>query len=215
MITQNPIIGHAKKKLGNIYARTQYGKNILQSCPPPTKGHQTKTQVAVCNAFGELSRLSNQISPSLLNNIYYSAPSGRSRRAQWMKDLSPGMQRDGLNWVFNPENIQILGGNQKVSEQAFILTPESTQVSFALSSLSAVGNAKTDEVPLLILICPSKNICIDLLSYTSIQDDQIILNPLSSTLVGNQCYIFPMWKVNVGTPSNPIYAYGRYEKAIV
>lgn len=211
MITQNPITGHAKKKLGNIYARTLYGKNVLQTCPPSTKGHQTPGQKAVCSAFAYLSRLSNQISASLLNSIYYSATVGRSRRAQWCKDLGSGLQKEESQWSFNPANIQKLGGNPIVSEQAFILTPASSQVSFASSNLSAVGNAKTDETPLLILICAEAGICIDLLSYTTLDNDEITLTNLSSTLIGKQCYIFPMWLVNVGTTNNPIYSYGSFK----
>lgn len=212
MITQNPIIGRAHNKLGNVFARTLYGKNVLQSCPPPTKGHQTSGQIAVCTAFGMLSMLSNQVPASLLNFIYYTAPNGRSRRAQWCKDLGKGMVKTDEEWTFDPLLIETLGGNPKVSEEAFILVPTSTQFEISVSSLSAVGNAATSQIPCLILICPSKNICIDLLSYTTLENGMLNVSPISTTLLNEECFIFPLWRVNVGTQANPIWAYGSYQR---
>lgn len=212
MITQNPIIGRARKRIGGIYARTLYGKNVLQSCPPPTKGHQTQGQVAVCNAFGLLSKMSNQVTASLLNFIYYAAPVGRSRRAQWCKDLGTGMVKDSQGWIFDPSLIEILGGNPKVSETAFSLVPTSTRFEISVSSLSAVGNADINQVPCLILVCPSKNICIDLLPYTTLSDGTLTVEPISTTLLNKECFIFPLWRVNIGTQANPIWVYGSFQK---
>ena len=212
MITQNPIIGRASKRIGGIYARTLYGKNILQSCPPPTKGHQTQGQKAVCNAFGLLSRLSNQVSASLLNNIYYAAPVGRSRRAQWCKDLGPGMVKTQQGWIFDPSLIETLGGNPKVTETAFSLILASTHLEISVSSLSAVGNADTSQIPCLILVCPSKNICIDLIPFTTLSEGTLNVEPISSTLLNEECFIFPLWQVNIGTQANPIWVYGSFHK---
>ena len=212
MITQNPIIGRARKKLAGVYARTFYGKNILQSCPPSTKGKQTTSQVAACSAFGALSLMANQISASLLNMIYYAAPSGRSRRAQWTKDLSSGMVKTNGVWTFDPSLIQTLGYNSKVSETAFIFTPASTQLSISVAELSAVSPAIIDEVPLLILICADLNICQSLLDNTTLVEDTLSLENLSTSLIGHECYIFPLWKVNVGTTRTPVYAYGSFQK---
>lgn len=213
MITQNPIIGRAKKKLAGVYARTLYGKNVIQTCPPSTKGHQTENQLAVCKTFGSLSQLSNQVTASLLNSLYYAAPVGRSRRGQWCKDLATGLSRTAQGWTFDPSAIQILGGNQKVSEEPYILTPNETHFEIDISSLSAVGNAITSDVPCLILICPSKNICISLLPYTTLNDNVLEVHPISTTLVGNECYVFPLWRINLGTQANPIFAYGSYQKS--
>lgn len=212
MITQNPIIGRARKKLAGVYSRTQYGKNILQSCPPPTKGKQTASQVAICNNFGALSLMANQLSASLLNSIYYAAPNGRSRRAQWTRDLSTGRVKIHGIWTFDPALIQTLGYNAKVSETPFIFTPASSQFSLSVSQLSAVSPAILDEVPLLILICVDLNICKSLLDYTTLTEDTLTLENLSASLIGHECYIFPLWKVNVGTTRTPIYAYGSFQK---
>lgn len=214
MITQNPIIGRAKNKLAGVYARTLYGKNVLQSCPPPTKGHQTPSQQAVCSAFGRVSRLANQLSASMLNQIYYSAPQGRSRRAQWCKDLAKGMTKVDTDWIFNPSLIETLGGNPKVSTEPFIVTPTQTSLEISSDALSATTIADKSKVPCLVLICIEANVCISLVPYTSINDGTITLSNLSSTLVGKECYIFPLWQTNVGTTTTPIYAYGRYGKDI-
>lgn len=214
MITQNPIIGRAKNKLAGVYARTLYGKNVLQSCPPPTKGHQTANQQAVCSAFGRVSRLANQLSASMLNQIYYSAPQGRSRRAQWCKDLAKGMTKVDTDWIFNPSLIETLGGNPKVSTEPFIVTPTQTSLEISSDALSATTIADKSKVPCLVLICIEANVCISLVPYTSINDGTITLSNLSSTLVGKECYIFSLWQTNVGTTTTPIYAYGSYGKDI-
>ena len=214
MITQNPVTGHSKKKLGGVYARTLYGKNIIQTCPHFKKGQATNNQRKTRSAFGYLSNLSNQVSASLLNYIYYSAPIGRSRRMQWNKDLSTGMQKDGDDWLFNPSMIQTLGTNPKVSEYPFISVVTSSQLVIPIESLSAVGNAITDQVPCLILICPTEKICISLLDYTTLDDNNLVISNLSSTLINKQCWIFPLWLVNIGTQRNEILTYGSYQNII-
>ena len=214
MITQNPIIGRSKNKLGNVYARTLWGKNILQTCPPPTKGHQTTTQIKVCNAFGRVANMASQVSPSLLNQIYYAAPQGRSRRSQWVKDLSTGRIKINEEWVLDPSMIEILGGNNKVSEEPYILTPASTSIEINSEALSSTTSADLTKTPCIILICVEANICISLLPFTTLEENTIYLNPLSTTLIGKECYLFPLWQTNVGTQSKPIWTYGRYEKNI-
>ena len=212
MIVQNPIIGRARKKLAGVYARTLYGKNIIQTCPPSTKGRQAPSQVASTTAFGRLSQLSNQVSSSLLNFIYYSAPVGRSRRAEWCKQLAKGLSKTPSGWQFDPSQITNLGSNHVVSQEALIIDVLSTQVSFPLSMLSMVGSAIPNEKPCIILLCPSEYICISLLDYTQIEDDTVTLTNLSSTLVGTRCWLFPLWAVNEGTAKNPSIAYGSFEK---
>lgn len=212
MITQNPIIGKARKKLGAIYARTLYGKNVLQSCPPPTKGKEAPTQLAAQKAFGIVSRLSAQFPASLLNNLYYSPPSGRSRRQQWCKDLAKGSVKVNGVWSYQPSLIQRLGGNPKVSQAAISLTVTSKRVEIPISSLSTVNNAIVNEPPCIILIDVADLICISLLDYTTIENETIVLQNLSSTLIGKECWLFPLWLTNVGTQQSPIYQYGSYQK---
>lgn len=212
MITQNPIIGKAKKKLAGIYARTLYGKNVIQTCPPPSKGKQAETILKAQRAFGIVSRLSNQLSASLLNRIYYAAPSGRSRRQQWNKDLAKGSVKvDGV-WTFEPNMIQRLGSNPKVSEALLNLTVSAKHLEIPFSSFSTTPNAITTEKPCIILIDVADVICISLLDYTTIENETIILDNLSSTIIGKECWLFPLWLTNVGTQQNPIYEYGSYQK---
>lgn len=213
MITQNPIIGRARKKLGNVYARTLYGKNVLQSCPPPTRGHQTNGQVSVCTNFGRMSLLSNQVSASLLNIIYYSRPTDRSRRAEWMKQLMTGVTKENDQWIFDPGRIERLGSNAAVTEHVFTMTPTQRDFSIAITELSAIGNADTSKLPCIILICPSADICIDLLSYTTIDGENLAISNLLPTLIGMQCYIFPLWQVNIGTEQTPVWTYGSFINA--
>lgn len=214
MITQNPITGRSRGRLANVYARTLYGKNVLQSCPPPTKGHQHPNQVKACTAFGYVSKLSNQISASVLNYLYYLQPQGRSRRQQWCKDLAKGMTKNGTEFAFDPSMIETLGGNAKVTETPVILTPEANQIQFSVDQLSVIGNVDTTLIPCVLMICPSEQICIDLLSFTTIDAGTITINPLSSTVIGKQCWFYFLWQINVGTQLTTIMSYGSYRKYI-
>lgn len=210
MLTQNPIIGRARKKLGGVYARTLYGKNVIQTCPPPNKGRETPGEAATRSMFGELSKLSNQLDASLLNSIYYQAPQGRSRRGEYCRQLSSLFVRDGNTYTIQPSNLLALGSNQAVSNLYFSFTPDTVSAEISVSDLSAIGGAITTEKPLLMLLCPSKRIFISLLPYTTLNDGLLTLDNLSTTLIGQQCYIYPLWRVNVGTPSTPILEFGSY-----
>ena len=212
MITQNPITGKARKKLGALYARTLYGKNVIQQCPQSRKGKQTAAEMEASHGFGFVSLLSAQISASILNQIYYAPPTGRNRRQQWCKDLMTGRFKVEDKWDYNPNLIRKLGGNPKVSESAISLTPDSTQVVIPLSSFSAVNNAITTEPPCIILICVDACICISLLDYTTLEGTNIFLRNLSTTLINKECWLFPLWQTNIGTQQNPIICYGRFEK---
>lgn len=210
MITQNPIIGRAKKKLAGVYSRTLYGKNVLQTCPPPTKGKQHPKQIAACTSFGYLSRLSNQVSASLLNNIFYQAPVGRSRRAEWMQQLCKGQVKNGLTWDFNPDLIPQLGTNPTVTEAPMTVTPAENQLRFNVAEFSAVGDADLNKTPCLILICKDTAQCISLLPWTTLDGEEIVLTNLSPTFLHHECLLYCLWQVNISNNQTPIYVYGRF-----
>lgn len=211
MITQNPIIGKARKKIGKIYARTLYGMNILQSCPPSTKGRQTEAQVASSNAFGIISRMSNQISASLLLQLFYQAPVGRSRRAVWCHQLYAGMVKTPNGWEFDPSLLMQLGGNAVVSTAPLVVTPVSDRFTIAVSALSATPAAILTEKPCLILVNASSLQCVSLYDFTELSGETLHISNLSSTLINQECYIYPLWCVNVGTRSNPIVTFGSFQ----
>lgn len=213
MITQNPVIGRARKKLGNIYARTLYGKNILQSCPPPNGAKQTPNQAAARSAFGALSQMSNQVSASLLTTIYYEAPQGRSRRGQWCLELARGVQKTANGWIYSPNLLTQLGSNPAVADTPLVKHVTTNSLRFGLEELSHIGNAILDQTPLLIMIEPTNNICISLLEFTEIDGQDIVISPLSQTVVGCDVWLFPLWAVNVGTIRNPIIQYGSFSKS--
>lgn len=210
MITQNPIIGSAKRKIGHVYARSMYGKNILQTCPPLTKGRQTANQINTGKAFGKLSLLSNQVSASLLNSIYYNAPANHSRRAEWLHQLAAGYFKEQNEWQYDPTRITALGSNKVVTKEIFPMTPPASYFSMEKSFFNKTTNAVDSRVPCVILICPETNQCISLLPWTTLDGDYIVFDNLSPTFIGKQCYLFPLWQCNVGTLLNPIYAYGSF-----
>lgn len=212
MITQNPIIGRARKKLGGVYSRTLYGKNVVQACPPPKKGTFAPSQINSQNIFGAMSLLSNQVPASLLNNIFYQAPIGRSRRAEWMFQLMQAVTKEESTYDFIPTNLPRLGGNAAVTDAPIIITPTQNQLRFSVAETSHLPIADVTKTPCLILICKDTNQCITLLPWTSITEDEIVLENLSPTYLGQECCIFVLWQYNAGTNQNPIYIYGSYVK---
>jgi hypothetical protein len=214
MITQNPITGKARRRLGNIYARTLYGKNVIQTCPPPRKGKETEALRKVNNLFKAIATMSNQTSASLLNQIYYTPPTGRNRRQQFFKDLAQGEYFEDDQWKFNPYLIERIGNNPIVSTQSMQIELLSNRVEISSSELSSTEIAIQNELPLLMLICFETITCMSCLQYTQIESDTIILQNLPSRLIGNEVTIFPLWKTNIGTQANPIITWGGYRKYI-
>lgn len=212
MITQNPITGRAKKKMAGIYARTLYGKNVIQTCPPSTKGKQAPTQMAASSMFANLSQMSNQVSSSLLNQIFYYAPSGRSRRAEWCHQLAKGFTKEASSWSFDPSLLVSLGSNPKACETPYVCVLAQNSLRVPISELSASSSALLTELPCVIAIAPSVNQCISLIPYTTFDDDALVFQNLSPTLIGAQLYLYPLWKVNVRTAVNPLYMYGSFVK---
>lgn len=212
MITQNPIIGRAKKKLGSVYARTMYGKNILQTCPPPTKGRQTQNQIAACTIFGYVSKLSNQLSQSLLNNIFYQNPSDRNRRQAFNKQLHSGVLKSNGQWIYDPSNISQIGTNTQTVASFKQITPIDQTFNIPFEDVPAINGADTSKIPLALAICPSANYC-DSINYAlTIENNILKFENASQLLVNRQCFIFVLWQINIGTQNNPIYAYGSYKK---
>lgn len=213
MITQNPIIGRAKKKLAGVYARTLYGKNVLQTCPPPKKGSLQPSQIAAQTIFGTMSRMSNQLTQSELNYLFYQAPIGRSRRAEWMQQLMKGVVKNENTWDFVPTSIPAIGGNAAVTDAPMIITPTQNQLRFSVSTFSAIGNAVLDRTPCLLLICTDTKQAISLLPWTTMEDDEIVLDNLSPTFLNHECLLYCLWQYNAGTNQNPIWIYGSYNAA--
>ena len=212
MITQNPIIGRARKKLAGVYSRTLYGKNVVQTCPPPKKGKLAPSQVKTATLFGYISKLSKQVSASLLNSLFYMAPVGRSRRGEWMRELMAGAVKDGADWDFVPATLPRLGGNAAVTEAPMIITPTQNQLRFNVADFSSLTRADLTKTPCLILICKDTQQCISLLPWTSLEEDEIILENLSPTFLQHECYIYCLWQYNAGTQQTPVYTFGAYVK---
>lgn len=214
MITQNPITGKARRRLGNIYARTLYGKNVIQTCPPSRKGKETEALRKVNTLFKSISSMANQLSASLLNQIYYTPPTSRNRRQQFCKDLAMGRYYEDNEWKYNPSLIERLGNNPTVSTAPLQIEVLSNRVEINSSELSSTEIALVNEMPLLILIEFRTATCLSCFPYTQIENTNIILQNLPAKLIGKSVTIFPLWKTNIGTQANPIVTWGSYRKYI-
>jgi hypothetical protein len=68
-ILQNPLIGRARRKLGNTVFQTLYGQNILKSKPLTVKDAKTPAQLLARGRWSKLSKLLKQVL-NFINTAY-------------------------------------------------------------------------------------------------------------------------------------------------
>ena len=214
MITQNPIVGRSRKKLAGVYARTYCGKNIIQSLPSPSSVPPTRALINSRAAFATVRQLAAMFPASLLTQIYYSQPQGRTRRSEFMSQLFHGVVRTNGEIVYNEMEILQIGSNPLVTTTCLPVTVPDKHFSLSLASFQATEVADTSRIPLVIALDYPKRICQSWLPYTQIQGNNLAFNNISDTLVGEVVFLICLWQTNVGTQQIPIWVYGRYEKAI-
>lgn len=212
MITQNPIIGRSRKKIGNVYARTLYGMNIIQSCPKPSTKPMSPKRLACQTAFRFVSKMANQLPQKLLNDLFYAAPIGKSRRNALTSQLMQAIVRDGTEISYNPNLIAALGGNpialrtpveHVVSERTFTISVDDLQVTPV---------AQISMLPCVIALSYDLRVAYNLLPLTAIENNIITIGPVPSSWLGNSFFLFPLFPVNVGSKANPIFTFGRFDK---
>lgn len=214
MITQNPIIGRARKKVSGIYARTLYGKNILQSCPTPSNKPPTPAQLENRKMFSAITQMASMLPDTLLNQIYYTAPVGRSRRQMLAKQLFTGVSRESGYPVFDAESISEIGTNPVVSDQPMVVTFTQTSSSLLLDEVPRLPTAIVDEVPLIIACEPSIFLFSSLLPYTTISGNNLVLSNLSESFLNNTLVLFFLWKTDISQTSTPNIVFGSYSLQI-
>lgn len=210
MITQNPITGRSRNKLAGVYARTLWGKNVLQSCPTPSHTPPSPALQASRNAFGRIMRMANMIPPQLMNSIFYSAPVGRSRRHTLASQLFTGVSRNGSEITFNLDNITAIGSNTVSCNAGVLVTITDSTLQLYIPDLSATTSAITNEVPLLLAVSYEREVCYPMIDLTSIEEEYLVVQNIPSTIFNVPLMIYPLWTVNVGTLRTPVYAYGSY-----
>lgn len=210
MITQNPITGRSRKKLGEVYARTLWGKNILQSCPTPSRTPPSAALRASRDAFGRVMHMANMIPQQLMNSLFYSAPVGRSRRHAIASQLFTGISRNGSEISYNLNNITALGSNTVSCKAGVLVTLSESSLQLYIPDLSATDSAITTEKPLLLAVSYEKELCYPMLDLTSIDENYLIVENIPSTIFDVPLMIYPLWLVNVGTLRTPVYAYGSF-----
>ena len=211
MITQNPIIGRSRKKVGNVYARTLWGKNILQSCPTPSTNPTTKKQKANRSAFALVSSMANMFPASLLNQIYYTQPDGRSRRHVLCSQLYTAMTRNENTVTFNPSNLSELGTNRVVTNAGLLYTVPAKSFTIPVAAFPASASADTTRVPLVVAVSFELAICVDLLSYTELDGDNLVFSNISDTLLNHDILLLCLWQTDIGTTQLPNYIYGSFK----
>lgn len=210
MITQNPIVGRSRKKLAGVYARTLWGKNVIQSCPTPSNTPPTQALKDSRAAFARVSQMANMVPSTLLANLFYTAPLGKSRRAALSSQLFTGVQRSRKQVAFNLEAISQLGSNVVVTTQGLLYTIPSKSFTMAMDDFSTTSIADTSRVPCVFAISYDLRICVPLTAYTSIEGNTLVFDNISDTLVGNEILIIPLWQTNIGSSANPIWVYGSF-----
>lgn len=212
MITQNPIVGRSKKKLAGVYARTLWGKNIIQSCPGPSTVKPTQALQDSRAAFKRVMLMANIVPTPILYNMYYAAPVGRSRRSVLASQLFTGVQRENKQVSFDLTAISELGTNQVAATVALVYTIPSKNFTIAKSQFSATQTADQSRVPCIFAISYSLAVCLPLIENTSLNGNDLVFRDVSDTLVGESVLLIPLWQINIGTSQNPNYVYGSFSK---
>ena len=211
MITQNPIVGRSRKKLAGVYARTLWGKNIIQSLPCASKVPASPALRSSRDAFGIVVRMSHMVPAELLPQIYYTAPTGRSRRAVLTSQLMQGVIRNSTGIVLNETGITQLGTNPISSIHPFRWNAPSANFRLPISSFGATEIADTSRIPLILAISFDLKLCDSWLYCTSIDGNDLVFNNISDTFIDKFVWLFCLWQVNIGTSTTPIWVYGSYE----
>lgn len=211
MITQNPIIGRARKKLSGVYSCTLYGKNILRTCPGPSNKPPTAAQRSARSAFALVNQMANMVPKSILYNIYYAAPIGRNRRQFITSQLLAGCHREEGETIFDLTAITALGSNTPSTRAGLLYTIPAKVFSVPVSAFSATTAADTTKIPCVMAISYEKGVCLPLLSYTTLSEGVLLFNNISDTIVGAEVLLLALWQVNVGTSGVPVYAFGSFQ----
>lgn len=214
MITQNPITGRSRKKLAGVYARTLWGKNIIQSCPGPSKVPPSPALKSSREVFGLVMSMANQVPASLLTKIYYTAPIGRSRRHVLSSQLFAGVVRNENEITYNLEAITQLGTNPISTTAGLIYTITAKSFVLPKSSFPATNVADTSRTPCVFAISYELGLCVDLLSYTMVDGDDLKFSNISDTFINKSVLLLCLWQVNIGTVQTPVWEYGRFQLSI-
>lgn len=212
MITQNPIVGRSRKKLAGVYARTYCGKNIIQSLPKPTTIPPTQALRDSRAAFAVVRQMSAMFPASLLPQIYYNAPTGKTRRSVFMSQLFQGVVRDNMQISFNELAIHEIGSNPVVTSSMIPITVPSKDFSLPLYTFLATEVADTTRVPLIIALHYPLKICQSWLPYTQIEGNNLVFRNISDTLVNEVVFLICLWQTNMGSSQIPVWTFGRFER---
>lgn len=211
MITQNPVIGRGRKKLGGVYARTLYGKNIIQTCPGTQTFKPTKKLTATRNAFGLIMQMANLVDKSYLYNIYYSTPVGHSRRHELASQLFTAVHRDNETVSFDVQALAELGTNPVVTNAGLLYTIQSKEFTIPKSQFNITELADASRVPCIFAVSYELFLIVPLVDYTTMDEDNFNFANVSDSFLGHQVLLIPLWQTNVGTLINPVWQYGGFK----
>lgn len=210
MITQNPIVGRSRKKLAGVYARTLWGKNIIQSCPKPATAPPSPALRQSRSAFAGIMQMANMVPKPLLYNIYYSAPVGRSRRHVITSQLFTGVSRTNGQVVFRLEDLAELGTNPVATNYGLFYEVLAKDFYIPVAGFHATQVANTGLLPCVFAVSYELRICAPLLSYTALEGNQLHFSNISDTFLGHTVLLLPLWQINMGTVQTPIWQYGSF-----
>lgn len=211
MITQNPIVGRSRKKLAGVYARTLWGKNVIQSCPSPSSVPPSIALKDSRSAFARITAMANMVPASLLLNLYYSAPVGRSRRHVLSSQLFTGVQRTNMEISYNLSALSMFGSNPVSTTSGLLFTVQAKNFQLAKDLFSATPIADTSRVPCVFAISYELGVCVPLLDYTAVSDDELQFTTISDTFIGHEVLLLPLWQINIGTVQSPIWVFGSFQ----
>lgn len=156
--------------------------------------------------------MANMFPASLLNDIFYTAPVGRSRRAVFTSQIFSGVLRNDMVISFDESAIAEIGSNPIASTASVSFTASAKSFRLPKSTFSATTIADTSRVPLIIAANYQLAICVSWLPYTALDGDDIVIENISDSFIGHAVQLFCLWPVNIGTAQTPVWAFGRFKK---
>lgn len=211
MIVQNPLIGRARKKIGNAYAKTLYNKNVI--CAKPISYAPTKSPILKANqkAFGKVSLMSMAVDKKDLWKIYYFNPEDRSRRNQFMKDLNRGAVYEPNNPHYDTSRITQIGNGAVVTEDFTTIDLRTGVAVIPIEDVNHTEIALLTERPIVLGFVEEEFKLVDLTPYLTIVNSTYKFQGLRSDWTGKIYKAIFLFKYIYTEMSDDIVINGCYK----
>ena len=148
-------------------------------------------RLACQTAFRYVTEMANQLPASLLNNLFYSAPVGKSRRSVLISQLMKAVVRNDTEINYNAQLVSALGGNPIALKTPNIVQFTDTNITIQVDDVDVTPVAEISMLPCVIALSYDLHVVYNLLPLSSIENGTVSIGPVPSNWVGNEFYLYP------------------------